>query len=381
MSFLRRRSAQPPSRGQALVEFALILPILALLIVMAIDFGRVFFGWVSLHNAARIGANFAGYTPDLLADGAKRDDYEQLIADNIVGCDLNPADINDAAYDPVFSDGNGDDNGVNQDWGDFVTVTITCELDMITPLASAVVGQSVPMAAEAVFPIRQGTFAGPGGGATPPNPPCTLAYLPDLLNRTVADARQKWINEGFQLANFSVSPAIDENLVNSQTFTPTASVMDCVDPLAQAVSLTSVPPPPCPSGQSQVPDLIGLTVAEAKVAWAAQFSGSFKPNNAVDSKTVLTQVTNPVTSPPINGCLVATASVTITFGDPPPAPCNVPNLIGLSEVEAQAAWTAAGFTKTLTVKTQGPNPDLVSQQTPTHPGVVSCEVEGEVRLS
>ena len=47
-----------------MVESALVLPILALLLVMAIDFGRVFFGWVALQNAARIGADFAAQTPD-----------------------------------------------------------------------------------------------------------------------------------------------------------------------------------------------------------------------------------------------------------------------------------------------------------------------------
>ena len=39
------------SRGQALVEFAFILPILVLLLLLAVDFGRVFFGWVALNNA------------------------------------------------------------------------------------------------------------------------------------------------------------------------------------------------------------------------------------------------------------------------------------------------------------------------------------------
>ncbi|MDQ2683995.1 MAG: pilus assembly protein, partial [Chloroflexota bacterium] len=47
-----------------MVEFALVLPILALLLVMAIDFGRVFFGWVALQNAARIAADTAAGTAD-----------------------------------------------------------------------------------------------------------------------------------------------------------------------------------------------------------------------------------------------------------------------------------------------------------------------------
>src|SRR6188768_643129 len=92
MRFFRRLD-RPPSRGQALVEFAIVLPLLAVLLVMAIDFGRVFFGWVSLTNAARIGANYAGYTPDLLSKPADRDEYEALIHDHVTGCELDPTNM------------------------------------------------------------------------------------------------------------------------------------------------------------------------------------------------------------------------------------------------------------------------------------------------
>ena len=83
-----------------MVEFALVLPLLALLLVMAVDFGRVFFGWVSLTNAARIGANYAGYTPDLLSKPADRDEYEALINDHVTGCELDPTNMNDAGLRP-----------------------------------------------------------------------------------------------------------------------------------------------------------------------------------------------------------------------------------------------------------------------------------------
>ena len=63
MRLFRRRPNEAVSRGQTMVEFALILPILALLLVMALDFGRVFFGWVGLHNATRIAANHAAQNP------------------------------------------------------------------------------------------------------------------------------------------------------------------------------------------------------------------------------------------------------------------------------------------------------------------------------
>ena len=67
-----------------MVEFALILPLLALLLIMAIDFGRVFFGWIALQNATRIAADTASQRANAWpsADGTEigwRDDYETFI--------------------------------------------------------------------------------------------------------------------------------------------------------------------------------------------------------------------------------------------------------------------------------------------------------------
>lgn len=366
-----------------MVEFALVLPVMALLLVVAIDFGRVFFGWVSLSNSARIGANYAGQHPNLLSTPADRDDYEVLIADALTGCDLTPSDLNDPSYDPVFTDkdGDGKDNG----WGDHATVNLHCEFELFTPLTEVLFGNTVAMTAEAIFPIRTGTFTGPtGGGGGPPNPPCTLALIPDLINRTLDGARQKWIDEGFDGALFDVDPlgAPGDWLVVASPaplFVPAAVVQQCVDPTGQYVRVTAVTPPPCPSGQAQVPDLIGLQVSLAKVAWTdAGFTGAFKPNNADPNLFVLTQTTNPVTSPVINGCVTDTAEVTITYGTLPPDPCDVPNMISMTKAEAQQAWTDADFTTTLT--SSGPSGGTVNQQAPTHPGTVSCTVVGDVRL-
>ena len=49
------------SRGQSLVEFALVLPVLLLMVLTALDFGRLFPGWVVINNAARVGANYAAW--------------------------------------------------------------------------------------------------------------------------------------------------------------------------------------------------------------------------------------------------------------------------------------------------------------------------------
>lgn len=51
------------SVGQSLVEFALIIPILLLLVMGALELGRLFYIKVALHNAAREGAYYLSYNP------------------------------------------------------------------------------------------------------------------------------------------------------------------------------------------------------------------------------------------------------------------------------------------------------------------------------
>ncbi len=46
------------ARGQALIEFILVFPMLFLLIVNAINFGAFFFAWITVANAARAGASY-----------------------------------------------------------------------------------------------------------------------------------------------------------------------------------------------------------------------------------------------------------------------------------------------------------------------------------
>jgi len=58
------------TRAQSLVEFALVAPVLIILLLGAIDFGRVYFAHVSVTNAARNGADFAAGGPTAAADTA-----------------------------------------------------------------------------------------------------------------------------------------------------------------------------------------------------------------------------------------------------------------------------------------------------------------------
>ncbi len=57
-------------RGQALVELALIAPVLIILMLGVIDYGRVYFAYISVTNGARVGADYAATGPAEAADTA-----------------------------------------------------------------------------------------------------------------------------------------------------------------------------------------------------------------------------------------------------------------------------------------------------------------------
>ena len=216
----RRKSA---SRGQSLVEFALLLPLLALLLVMALDFGRVFFGWVALTNMTRVGANFAGQhpnawdLPDTPTKQADRAAYALRMQQDAqaINCIL-PSPL----PAPIFTDSNG--NGLH-DVNELVTVKLTCGFNLLTPLGSAIVGHPLMIGAQAVFPIRAGAINGvpiqtavptgtatptPGATATPtpiPTPvPCPVPqFIGDAKNQNAL--RSKWQAAGFVRNNITIA--------------------------------------------------------------------------------------------------------------------------------------------------------------------------------
>src|SRR5262245_52549969 len=51
----RRRQA---CSGQALIEFALVLPLLFLLIINVLNFGGLLYAWITVSNAARTGVQY-----------------------------------------------------------------------------------------------------------------------------------------------------------------------------------------------------------------------------------------------------------------------------------------------------------------------------------
>jgi len=144
------------------VEFALVLPVILLIVLTGIDFGRVFLGWVNLNNTARIAANYAAANAPLLSVGnpAALATYRQLVQNDAdtINCELpNPIPP------PTYPSGTS--------LGSDAVVAITCEFGILTPVVSAVLNSPIDVSASSVFPIRTGVVAGvPGGG-----PPAPLA--------------------------------------------------------------------------------------------------------------------------------------------------------------------------------------------------------------
>src|SRR4026209_236696 len=90
-SAVRRRRKR--TRGQSLVEFALVAPVLLLLMLVAIDFGRVFLGWVNLQQMTRIAAGYASDHASawgVPGDATERARYQTKVTNDakLINCDL-----------------------------------------------------------------------------------------------------------------------------------------------------------------------------------------------------------------------------------------------------------------------------------------------------
>lgn len=243
----RGRRRRPRGRGQGLVEFAISVPVVLLMILFGVDFGRVFLGWLTLTNAVREAANFAALNPTAWQgpiNTTVQAEYFRLITAEAaqINCDL-PGTL----PDPTFPNGTG--------IGSPAVVQITCQFSLITPIIGNLLGSPLPVSASASFPIRSGTIEGvpvasgglPSGsfgpGPTPgpttlptatpiPTPsqiptPIPMCLVPDMVDPAVRtnQAVRRWTDNGFTANNLNFSPAVPPHyFIQSQSLTPDTSV-------------------------------------------------------------------------------------------------------------------------------------------------------------
>ncbi len=138
-----RRRQDEGQRGTALVEFALLLPLLALVCLGTVDLGRAFKTVNEVRNAAREGAAFAQRHPSRLAGAACTDagsaQWHARNEGGPTGQDFGmvvttPAGTFDSADSGCGPFAAGATSGEN------LTVTVSTTFKLLTPLLEAVTG-------------------------------------------------------------------------------------------------------------------------------------------------------------------------------------------------------------------------------------------------
>jgi Flp pilus assembly protein TadG len=140
--------------GQAMVEFALLLPILLLLLVVAIDFGRLFATFVAVNNAAREGAAYAGLHPTQVTstDNPDPENVTYRARQEVA----NPSDTrftavtvaaptcNPAPCPTVLGTGGGKT----------IKVSVSTNFTFFTPIVTAIFGSSIQLSASATAIVQ-----------------------------------------------------------------------------------------------------------------------------------------------------------------------------------------------------------------------------------
>ena len=175
-------------RGQALVELALILPVMLVLFGSALDLGRLYYSQITINNAAKEGALEAASETENLAEfdstqGCDADTNRVicLVINETKGSliTIAPGDVA-LVCDP-------DPCPTSPVIGDTVRVTVTANFMLVSPILSVFFdGQTVPISSSSIAQI--GVAPEPGVAATPtptptpsptPDPAATPTPTPD----------------------------------------------------------------------------------------------------------------------------------------------------------------------------------------------------------
>ncbi len=167
------RASTDRSRAQALVEFALILPLLLLFLLGAIDAGRLFFSYVQVSNASREAASYGVVYPNDTATMTTRAMREANVQGQAGESTLVVAAVcaNSAGTTIACVDAAGGGGA-----GNTVTVNVTEHFSFLTPLINTFFGGGLDIKAASTAAVLG---LAPNGGSTPPSgcaPPTSAAF-------------------------------------------------------------------------------------------------------------------------------------------------------------------------------------------------------------
>lgn len=372
------RPNRAKTRGQSLVEFAIVLPILLLLTLVALDFGRVYLGWINLQNMSRIAANLAANNPTAWSTGdadvlAK---YQNQIRNDALAtnCELPLVGGVRTAPAPVFIDRNA--NGATDDLGDAASVSLSCTFDLITPGIKNIVGNSLTVSSSSVFPVKSGMTSTMGGGGGPvgsaPNAaftgngmlaPSTLsgaAPFTVTFRDTSGGNPTSWLwtfpDDG---TTSTLQDPLDHTFVLPGTYVVTMQATNALGSSTASMGITVTTPTTVdftyslssPNAPSTATFTNNSTPGATAYAWTfgAGEGTSTQQNpthtyNAAGTYSVTLTVTYPT------GPVAVTKSITLGS-----ALCTVPSFNGVKRNNAQALYTGAGFTGTVSSGPGAPN--------------------------
>lgn len=377
---LRRRTTGRLSRGQSLVEFALLLPVLLLIVLGGIDFGRVFLGWVSLNNTARVAANYAASNALLVSGGnaTALASYNTIVQNDAKATNCTPPNPIPA---PVFAP--------NASIGGEASVGLSCSFTVLTPVVSQVLGGTVTVSASAVFPVRVGIVAGGSGGggggpvaAFTATPTSGDAPLPVTFANTTTGSVATW---AWDFGNGQTSTAKDPPAMTystAGTFTVTLTASDGLNNSTATRTITvTLPPGPVAaftatpaSGTSPLPVTFANTSTGTGLTYAWDLGDTTTSTVEVPPAKTYTTGTYTVTLVVTDTAgLTSTASQVVTVAAPIPT-CTVPNFKNDTTSNATITkWTDAGFTSTSIVFSPSRPPEFkVSKQSLAAGSVLPC---------
>ena len=159
------------SRGQGIVEFALILPVLILMLLITLDFGRLFMSYITLTNTTRVAANYGATNPSMFTGTPNTTTYNAVVTRESAGlnCALKPDAGGHNPPIPTFP------GALGSGLGGTSLVAMTCNFSLLTPFMTNFFGGPLPISAKAEFPIRTGAVANVSGTTTLPPPGSPIA--------------------------------------------------------------------------------------------------------------------------------------------------------------------------------------------------------------
>ncbi len=167
------------TRGQALVEFALVTPVMLLLMLVAVDFGRLFFSYIAINNAAREGAFYAA--SEASSSSFVQTDFEsgtaaaaaREVANQGQGGEGSLSVTAPVCFEPVSGATVACDAAAQfaTGIGNQVSVSVSQPFDFLTPLVGDLFGGQLTLTASATAPVLNPLDATVLPGATPPPTP------------------------------------------------------------------------------------------------------------------------------------------------------------------------------------------------------------------